>query len=75
MEIQSLFDYKIAAFWNALIFSKLEYISVLCYKSYLNILEVNNSNYFGLRKVHAAIELKYKFKVNNYIYFIIIRSS
>lgn len=58
MEIQSLFDYKIAAFWNALIFSKLEYIYVLCYKSYLNILEVDNSNYFGLRKSTCSYRIE-----------------
>lgn len=74
MEIQSLFDYKIAAFWNALIFSKLEYVCVLCYKSYLNILEVDNFDYFGLIKSSCSYRIEIKFKVNKYIYFMIIRS-
>lgn len=58
MEIQSLFDYKIAAFWNALIFSKLEYVCVLCYKSYLNILEVDNFDYFGLIKSSCSYRIE-----------------
>lgn len=58
MEIQSLHDYKIATFWNALIFSKLEYVCVLCYKSYLNILEVDNFDYFGLIKSSCSYRIE-----------------